>query len=71
VHFAKVGTALVSGAAHTTFGNVDWPVVTRIALPGALGALLGAFRLSALSPTSPPVGGDGARGAGRLRARAV
>ena len=49
VHFAKVGTALASGAAHTKFGNVDWPVVTRIALPGALGALLGAFLLSSLS----------------------
>jgi len=49
VHFAKVGTALASGAAHTKFGNVDWPVVTRIALPGALGALLGAVLLSSLS----------------------
>ncbi len=49
VHFAKVGTALASGAAHTKFGNVDWPVVSRIALPGALGALLGALLLSSLS----------------------
>ena len=33
VHLAEVGTSLASGAAHWRFGNVDWPVVTRIALP--------------------------------------
>jgi len=49
VHFAKVGTALASGAAHWKFGNVDWPVVTRIAGPGAIGALVGAVLLSSLS----------------------
>lgn len=49
VHLAKVGTALASGAAHSRFGNVDWPVVARIAGPGAIGAGLGAVLLSALS----------------------
>ncbi len=48
VHFAKVGTGLASGAAHWKFGNVDWPVVTWIALPGAAGAVLGAVLLSSL-----------------------
>ncbi|MDQ3152201.1 MAG: sulfite exporter TauE/SafE family protein, partial [Actinomycetota bacterium] len=49
VHFAKVGTALASGIAHHRFGNVDWPVVSRIAGPGAVGALLGAVLLSSLA----------------------
>lgn len=49
VHFAKVGTALASGIAHHKFGNVDWPVVSRIAGPGAVGALLGAVLLSSLA----------------------
>ncbi|MQA16044.1 MAG: TSUP family transporter [Pseudonocardiaceae bacterium] len=48
VHIAKVGTGLASGAAHWTFGNVDWPVVTRIALPGAVGAVAGAILLASL-----------------------
>ncbi|MPZ64511.1 MAG: TSUP family transporter [Pseudonocardiaceae bacterium] len=48
VHFAKVGTGLASGAAHWKFGNVDWPVVTWIALPGAVGAVVGAVVLSSL-----------------------
>lgn len=49
VHLAEVGTSLASGAAHWRFGNVDWPVVSRIALPGAVGAILGAFVLTSLS----------------------
>lgn len=48
VHLAKVGTGLASGAAHWKFGNVDWPVVIWIALPGAVGAVLGAVLLSSL-----------------------
>ncbi|GGK40104.1 UPF0721 transmembrane protein [Pilimelia terevasa] len=49
VHLAEVGTSLASGVAHWRFGNVDWQVVRRIALPGAVGAFLGATVLSALS----------------------
>jgi uncharacterized membrane protein YfcA len=49
VHIAKVGTAAVSGVAHHRFGNVDWQTVRRIALPGAIGAFIGAFFLSSLS----------------------
>ncbi|MQA08395.1 MAG: TSUP family transporter [Pseudonocardiaceae bacterium] len=49
VHFAQVGTSLVSGLAHWKFRNIDWKVVTRIAGPGAVGAVIGAFLLSSLS----------------------
>ncbi|MEU9389571.1 sulfite exporter TauE/SafE family protein [Streptomyces sp. NPDC048324] len=49
VHFAQIGTGLVSGASHARFGNVDWKVVTRIGVPGAVGAFAGATVLSHLS----------------------
>src|SRR4051794_35009836 len=49
VHFAEIGTSLMSGVAHWKFGNVDWKVVARIGLPGALGAFAGATVLSHLS----------------------
>jgi uncharacterized membrane protein YfcA len=49
VHFAKIGTGATSGLAHHKFGNVDWKVVRRIALPGSIGAFIGATLLSSLS----------------------
>jgi uncharacterized membrane protein YfcA len=49
VHLAEIGTTLVSGASHWRFGNVDWRVVLRIGVPGAVGAFAGATFLSALS----------------------
>ncbi|HZG90088.1 MAG TPA: sulfite exporter TauE/SafE family protein [Pseudonocardia sp.] len=49
VHLAEVGSTLAAGAAHWRFGNVDWKLVLRLGLPGALGAFLGATVLSALS----------------------
>src|SRR3954454_23179945 len=42
VHFAEIGTTLMSGVAHWKFGNVDWKVVAKIGVPGAVGAFLGA-----------------------------
>jgi uncharacterized membrane protein YfcA len=52
VHLAEIGTTLASGASHWKFGNVDWKVVRRIAIPGAIGAFLGATVLSRLSTES-------------------
>lgn len=49
VHLAEIGTTLASGASHWRFGNVDWKVVRRIALPGGIGAFLGATFLANLS----------------------
>jgi uncharacterized membrane protein YfcA len=48
VHLAEIGTTLVSGASHWRFGNVDWPVVLKIGLPGAVGAFAGATFLAGL-----------------------
>jgi uncharacterized membrane protein YfcA len=52
VHIAKIGTGASSGIAHHRFGNVDWQVARRIALPGAIGAFVGAVLLSGLSTAS-------------------
>ena len=49
VHLAEIGTTLASGVAHWRFGNVDWRVVRRVGIPGAIGAFAGATFLSTLS----------------------
>lgn len=49
VNFSQVGSQLVAGVAHWRFGNVDWRVTWRVALPGAAGAFVGATFLSWLS----------------------
>lgn len=49
VHAAELGTTLVSGVSHWKFGNVDWSVVAKLAVPGALGSFIGAVVLSGLS----------------------
>ena len=47
--FRTVGTTLAAGVSHWKFGNIDWKVVGRIGIPGAIGAFLGATVLSWLS----------------------
>ena len=49
VHLAELGTSLASGASHWRFQNVDWRLVGRLGVPGAVGAFLGATALSAIS----------------------
>ena len=49
VHLAEIGTNLASGISHWRFGNVDWKVVAKIGVPGAIGAYAGATVLSHLS----------------------
>ncbi|HSK16517.1 MAG TPA: sulfite exporter TauE/SafE family protein [Gaiellaceae bacterium] len=49
VHMAELGTTLASGVSHWRFGNVEWQTVRRIAIPGAVGAFLGAVVLSSVS----------------------
>jgi uncharacterized membrane protein YfcA len=55
VHLAEIGTTLMSGASHRRFGNVDWKVVAKIGVPGAVGSFLGATVLSKLSKLSTQV----------------
>lgn len=54
-HAAKLPTTLVSGLAHWRAGNVDTHVLARVALPGAVGAFIGAVVLTGLSLSSAKV----------------
>jgi uncharacterized protein len=49
VHFAELGTTFASGASHWRAKNVDWRIVVRLGIPGAIGAFLGATLLSRIS----------------------
>jgi uncharacterized membrane protein YfcA len=46
IHVVKIGTGIMSGTAHWRFGNVHWRAVTILAVPGAIGAFIGAIVLS-------------------------
>ena len=52
VHLAEVGTTFASGVSHWRFKNIDWPMVAKLGIPGAVGAFLGATLLSSLSTES-------------------
>jgi uncharacterized protein len=49
VHIAEVGTCAVSGVSHWRFGNVDWSKIAWIAVPGGIGAFLGAIAVTWLA----------------------
>ncbi|HEY9292908.1 MAG TPA: sulfite exporter TauE/SafE family protein [Microlunatus sp.] len=49
VHLSEMGTNIASGLSHWRLKNVDWRVVARIALPGAIGSFIGATVLANLS----------------------
>lgn len=49
VHLAEVGTTLASGLSHWKFKNIDWHIVLKLGVPGAIGAFLGATVLTSLS----------------------
>ena len=46
VHAAEIGTTLASGASHWQRDNIDKDILKRIAIPGGIGAILGATFLS-------------------------
>ncbi len=48
VHFSEIGTSLVSGISHSKLGNVDWRTVSILAVPGFVGAFVGATFLANL-----------------------
>lgn len=49
VHLAELGTNVASGISHTKLKNVDWWLVLRLGIPGAVGSFLGATVLSRIS----------------------
>jgi uncharacterized membrane protein YfcA len=46
VNLAKVATGLVAGVSHWRFGNIDRRLVLKLAIPGAVGALVGTTVLA-------------------------
>lgn len=48
IHFSEIGTSLVSGVSHHALGNVDWRTVGILAVPGFVGAFVGATILVSL-----------------------
>ena len=52
VHLAEIGTTLVSGYSHWRRSNVDLQLLKSIAIPGSIGAFLGANFLSSLDLSS-------------------
>jgi uncharacterized protein len=46
VHTAETFTTAVSGISHILHGNVDWRLFARIAIPGVIGGILGAYVLT-------------------------
>lgn len=48
VHFAQIGTTLASGISHAKMGNTDWRTVSILAVPGFVGAFVGAVFLVSL-----------------------
>lgn len=48
IHAVKVITAPISGLSHALAGNVDWTLFWRLAVPGMIGAVAGAYLLTGL-----------------------
>lgn len=46
VNLAKVATGLVAGASHWRLGNIDRRLVLKLAIPGAIGAIIGTTVLA-------------------------
>jgi uncharacterized membrane protein YfcA len=48
VHLVEIVTSSISGISHIKFGNVDWHALIKVAVPGAVGAFIGAILLSSV-----------------------
>src|SRR5512132_2364756 len=48
VHAVETVTTAVSGTSHAIARNIDWKLFTRIALPGVIGAIAGAYLLTSI-----------------------
>jgi hypothetical protein len=55
VHMAEIGTTLASGASHWHAENIDKRILLRLAIPGGIGAFLGATFLSFIDLSSSKI----------------
>ncbi|GAA3907200.1 hypothetical protein GCM10022276_27080 [Sphingomonas limnosediminicola] len=51
VHTAETFTTAVSGISHVAHRNVDWKLFFRLAIPGVIGGVLGAYVLTRIDAT--------------------
>lgn len=49
VHLVEMFTTEASGLSHMALGNIDWRLFRRLAVPGVIGGVLGAYVLSSIS----------------------
>jgi uncharacterized membrane protein YfcA len=49
VHVAETFTTAASGTSHIYHRNVDWRLLSRLAIPGMIGGILGAYVLTEFS----------------------
>lgn len=49
VHVAETFTTAASGTSHIYYRNVDWRLFGRLAVPGVIGGVLGAYVLTEIS----------------------
>ncbi len=52
VHTAETFTTAVSGISHVAHRNVDWQLFFRIAIPGILAGILGAYALTQIDAST-------------------
>lgn len=52
VHTAETFTTAISGISHVAHRNVDWRLFFRIAIPGVIGGVLGAYILTQLDAST-------------------
>jgi uncharacterized protein len=50
VHIVESFTTGISGISHSLMRNVDWRLLARLAIPGVIGGILGAYLLSNILP---------------------
>src|SRR3954470_1482046 len=56
VHTAETFTTAVSGISHIAHKNVDWRLFFRIAIPGIIGGVIGAYVLTQVDAgTAKPI----------------
>jgi len=48
VHMVEMFTTGASGLSHIALGNVDWALFAKIAIPGIIGGVLGAYALASV-----------------------
>ncbi|WP_246448977.1 sulfite exporter TauE/SafE family protein [Sphingomonas sabuli] len=52
VHAAEAFTTAASGTSHIIHRNVDWKMLARLAIPGVIGGVLGAYVLTQIDAES-------------------